>query len=452
MKQPAILLLVLVLIASKVSHLLAQQGASRTIFWLEGPSLTSSPWREADRSARLKGYKYFNFNNWPYKDSAIYKTIPAWAEFFNSKGRTDILGIGHDAGGLILRYMNTLSPNSGLSAMILDGVPNQGAHIMEEVLPHGGPSSTSLAQRFLNRLMDLRSGVKGCNACRMLEAVQRWLGHFREPINMAYYPQLRPNSSVVQNLGLPTIPHAVIWGNEDEEDGLILTRLIASWHHAGLYGEDRAYLDCYRKEVDNAARKAKDKKLKRLAEDVLSFGVGVVKLIEGIVSTNPVEISAGITSFSKTITESIRARKDINEQLREALECELIHQGLNAYWNLKVSRSNFVEDTVVVVCIPCDECADDPDPQVVAYCFSVCTGYGCEPGTPLYSYPVSYYQYEPHDGLLTRSEQLLAGAAKTYEAQKVNHFQEQFWEYTPIGNAFQDLFNGGAGAAFVVPK
>jgi sirohydrochlorin ferrochelatase len=60
--------------------------------------------------------------------------------------------------------------------------------------------------------------------------------------------------------------------------------------------------------------------------------------------------------------------------------------------------------------------------------------------------------YEPHDGLLRKSEQLLAGAAKTYEAKGVNHFQEQFWEYAPIGNAFQDLFNGGAGAAFVVPK
>ncbi len=431
--------------------MLAQQGTSRTIFWLEGPSLTSSPWREADRSARLKGYKYFNFNVWPYEDSAIYKTIPEWAEFFNAKGGTNILGIGHDAGGLILRYMNTLSPNSGLSAMILDGVPNQGAHIMEEVLPQGG-SSLSSVQRFLNRLMDLRTGARGCNACRMLDAAQRWLSHFAEPVHKAYYPQLRPNSSVIQNLGLPTIPYAVIWGNENEEDGLVLTRVVDSWHMAGLYGQDQAYLDCYRKEIDDAIRKTKDKQLKRLGKDVLSFAKGVGKLIKGIISQNPVEIGSSVMSLISDVEESIRDRKDINEQLREALECELIHQGLNAYWNLKVSRSNFVQDTVVVLCIPCDECANDPDPQVVAYCFSVCTGYGCEPGTPLYSYPVYYYQYEPHDGLLTRSEQLLAGAAKTYEAQKVNHFQEQFWQYTPIGNAFQDLFNGGAGAAFVVPK
>ncbi len=431
--------------------MLAQQGTSRTIFWLEGPSLTSSPWREADRSARLKGYKYFNFDVWPYEDSAIYKTIPEWAEFFNSKGRTDILGIGHDAGGLILRYMNTLSPNSGLSAMILDGVPNQGAHIMEEVLPQGG-SSLSSVQRFLNRLMDLRTGARGCNACRMLDAAQRWLSHFAEPVHKAYYPQLRPNSSVIQNLGLPTIPYAVIWGNENEEDGLVLTRVVDSWHMAGLYGQDQAYLNCYRKEIDDAIRKTKDKQLKRLGKDVLSFAKGVGKLIKGIISQNPVEIGSSVMSLISDVEESIRDRKNINEQLREALECELIHQGLNAYWNLKVSRSNFVQDTVVVLCIPCDECANDPDPQVVAYCFSVCTGYGCEPGTPLYSYPVYYYQYEPHDGLLTRSEQLLAGAAKTYEAQKVNHFQEQFWQYTPIGNAFQDLFNGGAGAAFVVPR
>ncbi len=448
MKHSAILLLVLVLTASGPSPLLAQQGTSRTIFWLEGPSLTSSPWREADRSARLKGYKYFNFDVWPYEDSAIYKTIPEWAEFFNSKGRTNILGIGHDAGGLILRYMNTLSPNSGLSAMILDGVPNQGAHIMEEVLPQGG-SSLSSVQRFLNRLMDLRTGARGCNACRMLDAAQRWLSHFAEPVHKAYYPQLRPNSSVIQNLGLPTIPYAVIWGNENEEDDLVLTRVVDSWHMAGLYGQDQAYLDCYRKEIDDAIRKTKDKQLKRLGKDVLSFAKGVGKLIKGIISQNPVEIGSSVMSLISDVEESIRDRKDINEQLREALECELIHQGLNAQWNLMVADYSVIKDTVVVPCIPCSQCTG-LGPDLAGVCLGLCKP-NCESDDYIYE-EVYYYQYEPHDGLLTRSEQLLAGAAKTYEAQKVNHFQEQFWQYTPIGNAFQDLFNGGAGAAFVVPK
>jgi hypothetical protein len=65
---------------------------------------------------------------------------------------------------------------------------------------------------------------------------------------------------------------------------------------------------------------------------------------------------------------------------------------------------------------------------------------------------ITHYEYEPHDGLLSKSEQLLAGAAKTYEAKKTNHFQEQFWSQQPVKDAFVDLFNGGAGAAFQVPK
>jgi hypothetical protein len=65
---------------------------------------------------------------------------------------------------------------------------------------------------------------------------------------------------------------------------------------------------------------------------------------------------------------------------------------------------------------------------------------------------ITYYQYEPHDGLLSKSEQLLEGAVKTYEVKKVNHFQEQFWSQQPVKDAFVDLFNGNAGIAFRVPK
>ncbi len=451
MKHSAILLFVLVLTASGPSRLLAQERSNRTIFWLKGPALTSARWDRADDYAKkVKGYKYSRFNDWPYETNPLSKTIPEWAEFFNSKGGTDILGIGHDAGGLILRYMNTLSPNSGLSAMILDGVPNQGARIMRSLLPP--VPNPSEAQNLLNKLMDLRTLAQGCNACRMLEAVQRWLNFFGEPYNKTYYDQLLPTSPVVRNLGLPIVPYAVIWGNENEEDGLVLTRLVNSWHNAGLWGEDYEYVECYRKEIDRAKRKEKDKNLEKLVKDVVGFAAGVAMIVAGI-STQKLElVIKGVETSVQAISGRIRA-VSVEDKTREAFECELIHQALNAQWNLMVSHANFVQDTVAVPCIPCDSCANEvPDPRVGGYCYSVCTAYGCDPVTQLYSYPVYYYQYEPHDGLLTRSEQLLAGAAKTYEAQRVNHFQEQFWEYTPIGNAFQDLFNGGAGAAFVVPK
>ncbi len=424
--------------------MLAQERSNRTIFWLRGPSLTSSQWDRADDYAKkVKDYKYSRFNDWPYGNNTTIKTIPEWAEFFNAKGGTDILGIGHDAGGLILRYMNALSPDSGLSAVILDGVPNQGAKIVESILSETGPSA---AQKLINKLMSLRTLAQGCSGCRMLEAVQRWLSFFDE--YRAYYAQLEPTSPVVQNLSLPTIPYAVIWGNENEEDGLVLTRLVNSWENEGLWGEDHEYVECYRKEIDRAKKKEEDKNLDKLVKDVVGFAAGVATIVAGISGNRPDQVIKGVETSVQAIHGRIRALS-VEDKTREVLECELIHQGLNAQWNLMVADYSVIKDTVVIPCIPCSQCTG-LGPDLAGVCLGLCKP-NCESDDYIYE-EVYYYQYEPHDGLLTRSEQLLAGAAKTYEAQKVNHFQEQFWEYTPIGNAFQDLFNGGAGAAFVVPK
>ncbi len=426
---------------------LAQGQVSREVLWLEGPGLTSLSWIRAEEAAKRRGYKYFRFDSNPYDWNTTSQSIPEWAEYFNSKGRTDVLGIGHDAGGLILRKMNALSPNSGLSAMILDGVPNQGSRLMRSLVPNA-PDLPSEAQVLINKLLDLKTQAQGCNGCRMLEAVQRWINSFiASERTRTYYSQMWPTSPLIQDLGLPTIPYAVIWGNEDESDGLILTRLVASW--GSVYGQDTEYLDCYRREIAQRVRDASDHALVALMQGVAGLAGSLAKISTSKGDVG--KIGEAISGAISTVANGIRARQTLDKELREAFECELIHQALNAQWNLAVSPYSLVQDTIFIPCIPCDNCADDPDPQVVGYCFSVCTAYGCQP-LELLAYPVEYYTFEPHDGLLTRSEQLLQGAAKTYEARKVNHFQEQFWEYTPIGNAFQDLFNGGAGAAFVVPK
>ena len=444
MKHSAILLLVLVLIASGPSCALAQERATREILWLEGPQNTSASWTRAKDAATSRGYSYNNFNKWPYENNPTGKTIPEWAEFFNSKGRTNILGIGHDAGGLVLRYMNALSPNSGLSAMILDGVPNQGAGIMEYVLPLS--NSASRAQEMISRLLDLRTQAQGCNGCRMLEAIQRWLSHFSAPNNRTYYEQLKPTSPVIQNLGLPTIPYAVIWGNEDEDDALVLTRMMSSWSNSTRLGQDGDYLDCYRKELEQRIRDAKDNALVGLLQSVAGLAGAVAKI--PFAEAEPGKIAEAVGAAINAVANAVRTRQNLQRELREAFECELIHQALNAEWNFMVAPYLLKEGTAAVPCLPCSHCAG-MGPGLIDGCLAICS-HNCEENVETYTY--QYYEFEPHDGLLTRSEQLLAGAAKTYEAQKVNHFQEQFWEYTPIGNAFQDLFNGGAGAAFVVPK
>ncbi|MDX2280056.1 MAG: hypothetical protein NW218_10735, partial [Saprospiraceae bacterium] len=148
---------------------------------------------------------------------------------------------------------------------------------------------------------------------------------------------------------------------------------------------------------------------------------------------------------------------DLKNEFREILECELVHQALNAKW----TQMNFTYGTVtetITIPVPCgfvscDDCwtqyASDHEDQVLGYCLSVCVNEECN---NTFTQNVTYLVPEPNDALYSKTEQTLAGAAKTYEAEGCNHMQESFWSYAPIKDAFTDLFNGGAGAAFVVPK
>jgi pimeloyl-ACP methyl ester carboxylesterase len=424
----------------------AQQGP-RKILWLNGPSGTSDQWTRAQTSATQSGYQYTSINDWPYNNNTIANNIPDWASFFNQKletgEHTDVVGIGHDAGGLILRYMGMTQQDNRLSAMILDGVPNQGGRVFTKLLPinAGFPSG---AQKVAQDLLDLRTQAQGCMGCRMIEATQRWFDGFSHPAVKTYYEDIKPQSSIITNLVPPNIPYAVIWGNEDDADALTLTRVIGSWHNSGLFGEDNEYLDCYRKELDQRVKDAKDNFLIGMLRSVATYA-GAASRIQG----SPANIGSYLEATLNALASAIRTQKDLAKEMREMFECELIHQALNAKWNLLVSDYTTVQETITTEVDCCADCYDEPDSQVQSYCFMQCFS-AVDPCVNTYTY--SYAVFEPHDGLLTRTEQLLAGAEKTYEAKRCNHFQEQFWQYPPIANAFNDLFMGGAGAAFVVPK
>lgn len=422
---------------------------NRDILWLFGPSLTSSQWSRAKFSAKVNQYDFNNINITPYDNNTIAYNIPDWATFFNTKlndgNFTDVLGIGHDAAGLIIRYMDMAQQNGRLSAMILDGTPNQGGDIFNKLLVVDQASQSDV-QKMINKMLNLKTQAQSCNACQMIQATQIWVNYFAGIEAKNYYQQLKPANSVITNLETPSIPYAVIWGNEND-DALTLTRMINSWYNAGLFGEDNEYIDCYKSEIAQRIQDAKQLFALGLMQSIAQYAGAAGKLN----ITNPASVSSVIEAQLNSVITALRNTFALSKELREIAECELVHQAMNAQWNLMLSPYSVVQETVEVPCLPCEECETEPDQQVQGYCFSLCT-YGCDPITQTYTETYTYYTYEPHDGLLTKSEQLLAGAAKTYEAKGVNHLQEQFWEYAPIGNAFQDLFNGGAGAAFVVPK
>lgn len=426
------------------------QAPARKILWIKGPAQTSNQWTGAITLAQNALYQFSNVNIWPYNTNTTANDVPAWADIFNitlEEGEYDnVLGIGHDAGGLILRYM-AMNPNQNkLSAMILDGVPNKGGRIFTKLLPDGTQSE---AQRMVSNLLDLRTQAQSCQACRMLEATQSWLNTFTHPEAAAYYDKLTPEGTTIANMApVPDIPFAVIWGNEND-DALTLTRLVGSWYNAGLVGQDAEYLECYRKELEQRLADAQDNFLIGYLQSVATYAGSISKFN----ATSPVSVGAVMEAQLNALAIALRAKSNLAKEVREMFECELIHQALNAKWNFMVSdyQYNVISQTVMLNCIPCDNCSEDPDQQVVGYCYSVCD-WNCTDPNATVTQTAYYYQYDPHDGLLRYSEQTLDGAQKTYQVKQCNHFQEQFWEYTPVRDAFNDLFMGGAGAAFVVPK
>jgi deoxycytidylate deaminase len=341
--------------------------------------------------------------------------------------------------------MDMAQENGRLSAMILDGTPNQGAGIFNKLLPVD-QFSESEAQSMIKKMLNLRTQAQNCNGCQMIQATQSWVNYFAGQEAKNYYQQLIPTNPVITNLEAPGIPFAVIWGNEDD-DALTLTRTMNSWYNRGLFGEDDEFIDCYRSEIEQRVQLAGQQFALGLMQSIAQYAGAAAKLK----ISEPQSIFTVIESRLNALVTALRTTFALSNELREIAECELVHQAMNAQWNLMLSPYSVVQETLVVSCLPCDECYDEPDREAIAYCFSHCT-WLCDPVTSTYTQSFNYLVYEPHDGLLRKSEQLLAGAAKTYEAKGVNHFQEQFWEYAPIGNAFQDLFNGGAGAAFIVPK
>lgn len=434
MKQIASSIILLVLVT-------ALNAQNRNTLWLNGNGATSVSWNRAVTAAQNEGYDFNRVNTFfyaPHLNGVVGSANQMNAQL-NDENYTDVLGIGHDGGGIILRQMAN-AQDSRLSALILDGVPNQGSRVLEAMLPQG---TTNQMTTLINQVLAFKSNANQCNACRIVEAFQDWVNAVNA--NEQKYREYQPNSPVMNNLGTPSMPYAVIWGNEDE-DALVLTRLLGSRAQAVLWGDDTGYLECYRDEIEDRRRLINDTYFDGLAQSVITAASAVGKFLK---PTGP-NIADGVSKGLEAIHKAIQAARRRDREMAELLECEMVHQGLNGYWNLIVSDGYTPVTTHITEEYDCCEtCYGEPDAQVQGYCFAWCMTLEW-PCTRTYT--VTHYEYEPHDGLLSKSEQLLAGAAKTYEAKKANHFQEQFWTQQPIKDAFVDLFNGGAGAAFQVPK
>lgn len=428
--------------------------AGRKTLWLNGPDVTSATWSKAKLAAQSSGYKFTEINTWDYNNNTTSNDILEWADIFSRKlmneNHGNVLAIGHDAGGIILRLTDKFD-NDNISALILDGVPNRGSQALEVLLPSSG-TNRSLAQTKLEQLLDLRSQAQNCVLCRILEASKRWFDLFTIPEIRNYYKDLKRDASIIQSASYPDVPYAIIWGNEDEDDELILSRLISSYGNVSTDAYDGAYVTCYRKELDQRIRDIEDQQVISMFRSIATLAGSIANIkIDGS-GISLFSLGAVAEGIINSIASNMQANNNVTRESREVAECELIHQALNIWWSIAIAPHSVIRVSFSfppVFCEYCSLCGNLPQPEQ-NLCIQECQNHPCNPE----DFTFTYYtiEIEPHDGLLSQSEQLLPGAAKTYEAKGCNHFQEQFWNYSPIRNAFDDLFQGFAGTAFVVPK
>ncbi len=405
------------------------------------------------------GFKIKSLNN-TISLSSIYNPSDGVAASVESLNKgiapteaTDVLGIAHDFGGIVMRNMKS----SNISAMILDGVPNRGSQAIKEIIRKDSDGKYRVQKIFAD--MKKLTGAGDCADCN----IETRLNDFLEHIQAAEkgYKDILPDSKFV-NAGNPTVPYAIMWGNISKNS---LSSMVSSFAspvdvNTNFYGK------CITEQINTKIAKKEREKNRLIISSVFTIFTDVVNLLTPVKVTNEVKDKDGnittafsitgvsidkVTTLVKDIVTSIQQSKDLSEELKNLLKCELYMQTMSGLWEYLVSQNQFItlkyEWTVDLFnCLEdCNNLSDDPPSK--SMCMAECNQLYANQTTT-----VTAYALRPNDGLLTDYEQQLDGAAKTYELKEVNHYQEQNWFQGPVQAAFVDLFNGGAGVAFKIPK
>lgn len=384
----------------------------------------------------------------------------------DQEDRQNVLAIGHDFGGLVLRRL--AAQNSRVTGVVLLGVPNQGSVAIQSILPED-PGGSPLIDSYIQSIRAFRTAANDCTDCDILTAFESFVDEV-QGLETAYRALL-PNSPEIENLPAPNVPTAVIRGSE--EGPFQLTRLLSSRAFRPAGATDEAYLDCYQRQIDRRRREINDAFVDGLVTNTLNLYDNIAGLVS--IPTDgrtPANIVSAVTGVLRSINENVKQARERDQALADLLECELVHQGLNAYWNVIVNQNFYETETITYSYYDVDEleecleqCETDyynsPIPNYDDWiaCQDACDYlYTDEPVLVSGSYEVSVYA--GHDGLYNLTEQNLTGdgVVGPYEAAGSNHYQELNWVIdaqqpnTPLREAYQDLFDGNAGPAFALPN
>ena len=450
-------ILIIVFCFSSLQFLHAQ---TRNTVWLGGLSQTSQGWgRTPEDLVQFYNYDLFNIISLQGLDNTAYQPdlgiLGASVHLGGLIGNyPNLLGLGHDSGGLVLRAL--ANGNNNLTAMVLDGVPNWGSSAIGFAINSSGPDGKTEAEYLIEGVKAIKSD-ENCEDCDLVGSFESWINDMKG--NKELLSELVSNSPVINSLNqpaiMPQIPYAVFWGDMEE---LPITSLMSSRFFPGT-GDADYFTACYAGALSRARKAANDKiTVATLVGNVAGFFKNaldfVVKFVGENPLTNPLAILQASVDYLQTQKEEIQgqldAMKERDQELARILRCEVANQLLATEWQFAMIRNGEINTEVTTGVPTYNECYDecmsgvsDPFEQQEAF-------YDCIPQCLEEITTTTVLVTEENDGLLNKSEQLLAGAEKTYHLESTNHFQETKLGNNHFADHIQDLFDGGAGPAFVV--
>lgn len=436
-----------------------ESSAQRDVVWLGGMDATSHRPGFVSTGQLFENQSGFPMNNLVNQSNykpheGVVSSVTALESMIS--GGSDILGVAHDYGGIILRQLQL--DNSNISAIIINGAPNKGSNAISQCIDNGGnPSIKTTAEKLIENIQDIKQH-DDCEDCDVIEAFESMVTDIE--LGASAYEYIVPGGDI-DNLGLPTVPTAILWGdselNHTEE---FLTSLMSSNALPVTPFADR-YTSCVVNNRSRARTLAKQNfelaALRANNNFYTSLISGLGKFIKelGSIPSPAAVLNFASTFINANVTsriEEITRVRDLNEELSSLMRCELANQVLAAEWALMVSGADLeiVEEEVEVpnsdyiACLmECEEIEYELGININCnvYCADI-------PETETETIIVSITQ--PSDGLYSKTEQSLDNADITVRLALTNHFEETKYLHPSVNQAYTDLFNGSGGAAFAL--
>ena len=396
---------------------LTSQDSLRYIMAVDGAGTLSYDWFNFTNQMRYGlGYKFNNLLNvFDYPYSSQISEGAVWVDDRiknppNGLIVNNVLGIGHDAGGLALRGASDV--NTKLTALILVGTPNQGSGLLKAF--YDPDKNQKTMEEWLFGLEKMVENYD-CSNCSKLASLRTVIEKI--PLNKVHNASIAKGASgYYSQLKMPDTKRTlIIWGNAE---GQTLSDMF------GTLGSSVSTID-----LEGCARESTiDKKGRNV----------YTGFIQKLRNTQP----TSSTSFG----QRLKKIKEIDDQQKEIMMCDIMDQKMESEWRLKLVQ-NTTQKKVHSKMKFCALLTQTVYEEAAKYFLSVVQisdlfKQFCKESFESHS-------VEPNDLIYTKSEQILDDSYTTIEV-KANHFNQQ--NMSTLGDFIIPYLDGKNGVFFKIPK